>query len=155
MSIIDEKYIFLNLEVESQHELFEELGNKLIKDNIVKDTYIYALKERENEFPTGLPLPIGVAIPHTDGSYVKENHLAIATLSKPVHFVEMGTDDENIEVDLVIMIVMQDGKNHLEMLQNIIATVQNEELVKEIVNEKDSQKVKDLLEKHIINKGEQ
>lgn len=154
MSIIEEKYIFVDLDVNTQDELFETLGGKLIESDVVKSTYVDALKDREGEFPTGLPLPIGVAIPHTDGSYVNEDHLVVATLSKPVDFVEMGTDDEKVDVSLVIMIVMQDGKNHLEMLQNIIATVQNEELVKELLQEKDKKVIKEILDENILNKGE-
>lgn len=154
MGIIDEKYIFIDLEAENKEELFEVLGNKLIEDNVVKDTYVEALKKRESEYPTGLPLPIGAAIPHTDGSYVKEDHLVVATLKKPIPFVEMGTEDEKVDVSLVIMIVMSDGKNHLSMLQNIIATVQDEALVKEMVEEKDDRVIKEILEENILNKGE-
>lgn len=150
LSIIDQDYIYVDFSVDSSNDLFEKIGEVLIENGIVKDSYITALKEREEEFPTGLPLPIGVAIPHTEGIYVNEDKLVIATLSEPIKFVEMGSDDVLIDVSLIIMIVMKDGKSHLEMLQNIIGTVQNQELVSQIMNEKNTETIKQLLEQSIL-----
>lgn len=155
MSIIDEKYIYMDLDVSSKEDIFEKLGTKLINDGVVKSTFIEALIERENDYPTGLPLPIGVAIPHTDATHVNEDQLVIATLSNPVKFVEMGTEEDEIDVELVIMIVMSDGKNHLEILQNIISTVQNEEIVKQVIGQKEPTEVRKILEDKILaKKGE-
>lgn len=155
MSLINEKYIYVDLEASNNKEIFEKIGSKLHEDRVVKDTFVKALIEREGEYPTGLPLPIGVAIPHTDASHVNHDQLAIATLSEPVDFIEMGSEEDVVKVELVIMIVMKDGNNHLEMLQNILGTVQDEEIVSEVLNEKDPQKIKSILEKNILkDKGE-
>lgn len=151
MSIINEKYIYIDLDATSKEEVFEKLGSELIKNNIVKNTFVEALIDREDDYPTGLPLPIGVAIPHTDGSHVINDQLIIATLSNPVKFVEMGAEDEDVDVQLIIMIVMKEGKKHLEMLQNIIATLQDEEIVEQVVDEKNRTEIRKILEDKILN----
>ena len=78
-----------------------------------------ALKDREAEFPTGINTgEKGVAIPHTDVSHVNKKGIAIATLKQPVEFVEMGTDDEYVNAQVVFMLAV-DEKGHLELLQAI------------------------------------
>lgn len=151
MDLINEKYIYVDLEVSSKEELFEFLGAELMNESVVKETFVDALKEREVDYPTGLPLPIGVAIPHTDSSHVNSDQLVIATLLNPVKFVEMGAEDDEVDVKLIIMIVMNDGKDHLNILQNIISTVQNEGIVKQVTEEKDPKQIKTILEKNILS----
>ncbi|AXY24977.1 hypothetical protein CL176_02450 [Suicoccus acidiformans] len=135
MALLDEKFIFIDLQVDNQDKLFEVLGAPLISESLVDEDYILALKEREKKFPTGLPLPIGVAIPHTEGSYVKKDKLVVATLKNSIIFNEMGGDkDDFVDVSLVIMLVIGDGAGHLDMLTKIISLVQDENVVKNIID---------------------
>ncbi|MGX7349253.1 PTS sugar transporter subunit IIA [Dolosicoccus paucivorans] len=151
--MLDKKYIYLNKSFESREDLFREVGPQLQEDGIVKDTFIEALIEREQEFPTGLPLPVGVAIPHTDASHVNEDRLVIITLANPIEFLEIGGDEDDlVSVSLVIMIVMNDGKSHLEMLTNIIELAQNQELIESIVSADEEDLVIDLFNKNVFKK---
>lgn len=154
MSFIDKNYVYLNLDVKTNTELFEKVGNDLIAGGIVKDTYVKALIDREAEFPTGLPLPIGVAIPHTDGSHVIQNRIVPVTLKEPIEFNEMGGDEEDkVQVKLIVFIVMADGKDHLDMLQNIIMSVQNESVVNQLLETEDIEEFEQIFTKNILNGG--
>lgn len=154
MSLIDKNYVYLNLEVATTTELFEKIGNDLIEGGIVKDSYVKALNDREAEFPTGLPLPIGVAIPHTDGSHVIQNRIVPVTLKDSIEFNEMGADQEDkVEVKMAVFIVMADGKNHLDMLQNIIMSVQNESVITELLEIQNIENFQDVFTKNILNGG--
>lgn len=100
-----------------------------------------ALKDREAEFPTGINTgEKGVAIPHTDVSHVNKKGIAIATLKQPVEFVEMGTDDEYVNAQVVFMLAV-DEKGHLELLQEILAVLQDQEVLKKLIEAKDAKEI--------------
>ena len=110
-----EELIIPGLEAKSSDDIFEALGGKLVKQGYCKESYVQALKDREAEFPTGINTgEKGVAIPHTDVSHVNKKGIAIATLKQPVEFVEMGTDDEYVNAQVVFMLAV-DEKGHLEL----------------------------------------
>ena len=44
---------------------------------------------------------IGIAIPHTDKEHVIKGAVAIGVLKEPVHFYQMGTNDENVSAKLI------------------------------------------------------
>ena len=98
---LKEELIFPKLEASNSKEVFEKVGGKFIEEGFCKDSYVDALVNRESEFPTGIDVDgFGIAIPHTDISHVNKAGIAIATLENPVKFVQMGTDDEEVEAKL-------------------------------------------------------
>ena len=130
--------ILTELEAENFEDVFRELGGVVIKEGYAKDSYIEALIEREKEYPTGLDASgVGIAIPHTDISHVIKSGTAIAKLTKPVTFIQMGTDDEEVEVELVFMLAVKDPKSHLTKLQTIITMIQDPEFLKKLITATD------------------
>ena len=106
---LKEELIIPGLEAKSSDDIFEALGGKLVKQGYCKESYVQALKDREAEFPTGINTgEKGVAIPHTDVSHVNKKGIAIATLKQPVEFVEMGTDDEYVNAQVVFMLAVDE-----------------------------------------------
>ena len=96
----------------------------LIDDGYAKPSYINALKEREKNFPTGLKTSsLRIAIPHTDASHVLKPCIVVTKLAKPVEFNEMGKIQTPIDVDMIIMLALNDGKKHLAMLQKVISII--------------------------------
>ncbi len=70
------------------------------------DMHTTAILQREAQFPTGLPVtPYGVAIPHTDGTYVLKPQLAFASLKNPVVFQEMGNRSREIQVTFILCLL--------------------------------------------------
>ena len=123
---LDRALIVTELEAETSTDVFEKLGGIVAKEGYAKDTYVQALIDREAEYPTGLDANgIGIAIPHTNVDYVNKSGTAIAKLTKPVTFIAMGTDDEEVEVELVFMLAVKDPKSHLAKLQTIIMMIQD------------------------------
>lgn len=142
---LDKNHIFRELELETADEYFEFVGEKLLSEGFVKETYVEALKNREKEFPTGLNLPIGVAIPHTDADYVKKNTYIVSTFKNPIIFNEMGGEpDSEVNVKLAINIVMNDGNKHLEALQSLISKIQEESFVESVVNANSDEEIQEL-----------
>lgn len=142
----DEALAFRDLEVSSTDELFDVVGGALRDAEYAKDSYPQALKERESQYPTGLNVSGGVAIPHTDASHVLKNTIAVATLAKPVTFNEMGgAEDDTVEVSTVFMLALTDGKAHLKVLSKLIRQIQKEAFVKAIQDADSSGEIMDIL----------
>ena len=138
---IHESLIFPHLDASSQEEVFEKMGGALIEQGFCKETYVDALKEREAHFSTGVDVgaSCGVAIPHTDVSHVKKAAVAVATLDKPVSWIHMGTEDVEVEVQVIFMLAIDDPNSHLDQLQNVIQPIQQKEIINKMAD-CDSQK---------------
>lgn len=142
---LESSRIYLNLEAKNTDEIFEKMGSPLVEQGYAKEDYVQALKEREAEFSTGIATPIGVAIPHTSADHVNKTTFSIGVLKEPVSFVEMGTDDDKVNVEVVIMLTIAEAHGHIEMLQRVISIIQDQELVKRIKEAKDEQSIIELI----------
>lgn len=132
--MITKDFLYCHYTAKDKEDLFDRLTADLMAKDIVNEGFAQALKDREAEFPTGLPVPHGVAIPHTDGSLVNSDQLVFVTLTDPITFNEMGGDDEDtISVKVVVMLAVKDGKKHLTVLQNLIESIQKEGFVDQLV----------------------
>lgn len=123
-------------------EALDSLSSLLINEGIVKDSFKDAIKEREQEFPTGLPLrDIGVAIPHTDSIHVIRQSIAIGILKQPVKFRIMGgSEDELVEVKIMFMLAIKDPHKQVEFLQALVNLMQEDQKIihlLELRNEED------------------
>lgn len=143
---LDSELIKVDLEADSSTDVFKQLGGLLIEKGYAKDTYIDALIEREKKFATGLDIGnFGVAIPHTDASHIIKGGTGIATLSKPVNWIQLGTDDDHIDVNIVFMLAVKDPNKHLTFLQKIIQIFQDKDTMEKIVQEKNPKKIIEII----------
>ncbi len=122
--LVTPEYVFVNLEATTPQEVFEGMGGALRTGGMVTDGYVDALAAREENYPTGLPVGCGVAIPHTDAKYVIHDAIAVATLAHPVSFEGMG-GGEDVAVSLVFMLVLGHDQNHVAVLKRVIQGIQD------------------------------
>lgn len=147
---LHDELIFRDLNVKTAEEALDYLAEQLFKKGYVKEEYILAIKEREQEYPTGLPsTQPAVAIPHANYELVKETSLAIATLSQAVTFHNMENTQEKIPVKIIIMMAISEPHGQVEMLQKIVGLIQNESLRKEMIQASSNQSLLKLVEKAI------
>ena len=110
------------------------LANELHDQGWVHESYAAALHEREEGFPTALDVGgLNVAIPHCDIEHVKKGALCVGVLKHPVEWRRMDDASKTCPVSLVVMLALDEGHAHLEMLQKVIGLVQDQELVAKIV----------------------
>ncbi|QGP76340.1 hypothetical protein GLW17_05625 [Tetragenococcus halophilus] len=129
MRMIEKRYMF-NTSFKNKEELFKEATLYLKERGYVTEEFEGALNEREKEFPTGLPTEPSVAIPHTDGTYVKKDTLLCIINDSKIAFNEMGGDEEDyVYPQVFFMLALSDGKEHLEQLQNLVEKIQSGNLV--------------------------
>ncbi|MBS7007819.1 PTS sugar transporter subunit IIA [Anaerostipes sp.] len=138
---LNKELILPQIDAEDSGSIFEEAGGKLISLGYCKDSYVEALKQREKDFPTGVDMGgAGVAIPHTDVSHVLKKGIAIVTTKKPVSFVQMGTDDETVDVRVIFMLAV-DEKGHLELLQAILGILRDLDVIDKLSNAQDPEEI--------------
>lgn len=119
----------------NKEELFKAATQYLVENNYVNPEFEEALLIREADFPTGLPTEPPVAIPHTDGTFVKNDTILCILNNKEIEFNEMGGDEEDVVKPTVFfMLVLGEGKTHLNQLQNLIEKIQGGELVNQVLS---------------------
>jgi PTS system galactitol-specific IIA component len=148
IELLDKDLIILNSNSSDYSEVFKQLGSIMIEKGYANNNYIEGLLNRESEFPTGIPVePIGVAIPHTDSSFVKQSKIGLMTLENSVEFGAMGgSDSDKVHVKLVILLGFADGKHHLNALQNIIQLIQDSSFVDELISVNSKEEAYQILE---------
>lgn len=143
---LDKALIFHDIDVKNWKDVMTKVGGTLIHEDYAKESYIEALIAREKEFPTGLDVDgIGVAIPHTDVTHVKKPGIAIAVLKNPVDFIQMGSDDDIVKVQLIFMLAVVDPSAHLERLQRILGIIQDTDILKKLLSVKDKNQIIEII----------
>lgn len=123
----------LDLEATDQAEVFEQMADILHKQGFVKDTYLEALKMREESYPTALPVePYPVAIPHTNMEHIVRPFIAPVRLKEAIEWREMANNDAIHQVRFIFMLGFLKSDEHVELLQILVENFQNEELMQRL-----------------------
>ncbi|MDH6364244.1 PTS system galactitol-specific IIA component [Enterococcus sp. PF1-24] len=131
---------FFQQEKDSQMEIFTQLAEALLQQDLVNEHFLENVIKREEIFPTGLNINgIGVAIPHTDSEYVKTSQIAFMSVRKPIIFYEMGTTDKAVPVQLIFMLALKEAHEQLGMLQKLIEMFQQPKVLAELLAVKEQQ----------------
>lgn len=130
---IEPKLIYMNLEADTDQQALDLLANQLLKEGIVKESYIQAVKAREESFSTGLLFEdMGIAIPHTDAEHVERAAIGIAILKKPIPFKAMGMPEEEVPVEMMFMMAIKEAHSQIEFLQALMEIFQTEGRLKSL-----------------------
>lgn len=144
-----ESLMLPNLSVASRDEALASIGRTVTEAGFARDDYVEGLLERESTFPTGLPLSGGVAIPHTSAEYVTGNTIAVASLTDPIPFGEMGGGPEDeVMVSTVFMLVISDGAQQVPTLSKLIKKMQSGAIVDDIRQAPDAAAMTEVIERH-------
>lgn len=136
---------------ETPADVESKLAQVLLDHGYVKDSFAPALLSREEEYPTALELGThNVAIPHTEAEHTIEGSICVGVLRNAVNWRRMDDSDESCDVELVVMLALSDPHGHLEMLQKVIAFVQDQELVEKVLAAKTAEEVVSLAGPHLV-----
>lgn len=131
---LKESLIFLNVQEKCGKDILKKMGDAMIREGYAKDTYVQALLQREEKFPTGLDIHgIGVAIPHTDPCHVKKEGVALAVLKEPVTFRHMEDEGLQVAVRLIFMLAVLNPEAHFKRLQCVLNIIQNAEVLGQLL----------------------
>lgn len=147
-ALLRPEVILTDLDAKNADDALDHLSALLFQYGYVRDSFALAVKEREKIYATGLPArSMGVAMPHTDIEHVVRPCVAIATLRYPVTFIAMGSDDEKVEAQVLFMLALNEPHAQLEMLQSIVAIIQNDDLLQAIKSSSSPAEIIDLISK--------
>lgn len=133
--MIIKELIALDYEVADQKEFFEKTADKLYKLGYVKDSYADALKEREANYPTALPVqPYPVAIPHADIEHIIKPFIMPVRLKNPIDWREMANNDVVHQVQFIFVLGFLKSDEHIELLQVLVDNFQDPELMDKLVH---------------------
>lgn len=122
-----ETLILTGIEAKTNMEVLECMAANLCEQGMVKESYKQAIKDRENNFATGLPTAsVGVAIPHTDIEHVNQAAISVGVLKEEVNFGIMGEEESTVPVKVVFMLAMKESHAQLELLQKLMQIFQDE-----------------------------
>lgn len=145
---MDDNLIKVNVKATTNFEVLDILSTLLYENGYVKESFKQAVKDREISFPTGLLIEddFGIAIPHADREHVNKLGMAIATLEKPVNFIQMGgTPDDIVPVSLVCMLSIDDPKKHMETLAGLMELFSDHEKLEKAKKCETKQQIMELL----------
>lgn len=145
-NLFKEDNIFIKKSFKDKENALKYFSKELTNKGKVLDGFEDALLEREKSYPTGLFIgDVNVAIPHADCTYVKESEILLCTLENPISFQRMDQPDEEVEVSIIILLAIDSPDGHIKVLQKIISLIQDQTILKEILNETDKGKISDIL----------
>lgn len=133
-----------SLDATSAIDALEKIATHGYEQGFVEQSWLAAVVEREREFPTGLPTPIPVAIPHTDSAHVKVDGIGFFRLAHPVSFGEMGSIASNIDVSIIIPLLITDPKNQVDLLMSVINAVQDLDFMNKLMETEDPSEIEAL-----------
>ena len=154
--IFNKDVVILDVEVTDNYDALSLIADNFRRLGIVKASYKNAVIAREKVFATGLPTvneAIGVAIPHTDVEHVNTAAISFTRLQQPTEFTVMGDESSKVKVKLVFMLALKEAHAQIEMLQSLMAIIQDEKDLDFLATESDVDKICKFVQERLPNVG--
>ena len=146
----DESLVVVIDEPGSCTDVEKQLAGVLFESGYVRESYAQAIVDREASYPTGLEFgERSIAMPHCDIEHVNGPAICMGVLKKPVAWHRMDDPESTCNAELVIMLALNEAHAHLEMLQKVIAFVQDQELVAKVIEANTADEAFALAEPHL------
>jgi phosphotransferase system HPr (HPr) family protein len=114
-------------DVDSHEGVIRALAAQMHAAGVVRDSYAEAVLARERIYPTGLPTPEPVALPHTDVAHCVQPAVGLALLAQPVTFRMMGDPNQMVNTRTVLALSVVDPKAQVQVLTRLIDFCQKTE----------------------------
>lgn len=148
--MLDEKNVFLNVEIDTKTDALKFLAKKAVENGIAKNEkgVLKDLLAREEEYSTGVQ--DGFAIPHAKSSNVIEPSIFYIKTKNELEWETL--DGSNVKYIFSLMVPEENENNvHLMMLSKLATCLMEDDFKKEIMSSED----KSSLIKYISKKMEE
>jgi PTS system galactitol-specific IIA component len=119
---------FVGIDIADGEEALRLLASAAVERGFAHESFIDAVIAREKKFPTGLPLPTPVAIPHADAHHIIRPAMAGLVPTRPLNFGELGGQDRTVEAKLVLMLLVTDPEEQVGLLGRLIEVLRAPDL---------------------------
>ena len=132
--LLFEDLITFDLEADNYEEVINKICTDAYQKGYVQEDFSDAVIAREKLYPTALPTNIlKVAIPHPmDRDSVKKSAIIVTKLKKPVNFILMGSDNDNVPVNIVFTLAINGSGHQLTILQKLVGMFSVSEYMQKI-----------------------
>lgn len=139
----------INNHYKNKEEMLCSVSQVLKKKNFINQGFYEALIDREKSFPTGLELAhINIAIPHTDVEFVKEPFIYFVKLADEIDFYQMGSDDQQVTVSVVMVLGIKNPKEQVGLLSKLMELFSDKNFVRQVVKTEDKENILGLVRKN-------
>lgn len=111
------------------------LAEAAVEQGYAEPSFVAAVLDREDRYPTGLPLPLPTAIPHADAVHVRRRALAALVPRQPLAFAEMGGSGRTVEARLVLMLLVDDPTRQVPLLGRLLKVLQAPDLEERLLHD--------------------
>lgn len=144
--LIDKKYVFVS-DAEDKNEIFEQINEVLYEDGLVTDEFLQMVKEREENYPTGMDMSVvdkvsyNIAIPHTESYAVNTSKVIPIGLKNEVSFNNMIEPDQELKVKFVFLILNDGSDEQTNILAQIMDFVTQTDNINDLFEMEDREKI--------------
>ena len=135
------KLILLKQKFKDSEEVISTLGKLAMEQGLVNEDYLPAILEN---YPTGLDLPVNIAIPHIDTG-VNRSFVSIATLEEPVTFYNMDCSGSEVKARIVFVFGIMDPKDQLAILRKFAGSFADKGKIQPLLDAQDPEELIRLL----------
>ncbi len=132
----------------TKDDVFSTVYQELRQRKWVHESYLEAVKRREQEYPTGLNFgDFSVALPHIDIEHVIRSALVMALLEEPVAFQAMDDPSQSLSCQLAIFPVLAATGDQLTFLQAVTTGLQKSGFYAQLTEQKSPEAAATLLDR--------
>ena len=145
-------HLFINTELDfkTNAQVLTHLNDFLGQQGFVKPSYLKAIFEREESYPTGIDFGFGaIAIPHCDASHAKKPCLYVIKPKNKVVF-NQADDDGTVDAELIIALVVTNPKEQMKLLKALFTSLQDEHIFNALKNSKNDSDISKIFNQYIL-----
>ena len=138
--------IKIDLESEDKDEAFEEMVDlfcRVKKTNIRKDI-LAAIHERESKMSTGIYK--GIAMPHGKTNVFEHFHGVLGISKKGIDYDAL--DNQPVYIIFLLLGPLRESENHLKFLKKLSILVSNPHFYSELLDQKNTKDVQNIIRKY-------
>ena len=144
--INEDTILVAELQADSPVDAIRQMAEILSRQGIVKPEFVEAVLAREKEYPTGIPVGVPVALPHTDAEQCLKPAVLIGKMERPVAFGMMGgEEDDTVDVLLVFIVSLPDPKNQVETLKKLTEIFREQVILENILTTTSTDEIKHMI----------
>ncbi|WP_415274250.1 PTS sugar transporter subunit IIA [Aquiluna sp. Uisw_065] len=133
------------MQVSTLEDALKGVANTAKSLDLVHNSWLEAVIGREKDFPTGLPMVIPVAIPHTESVHVKADGFGFFKLESPVDWGEMGSVDGTVSISMMFPLLITNPKNQVDLLMSVIDKIQASGFLESLMEAKTDKAIMEIL----------
>lgn len=131
-------------------EALTNIGNEMVAQDVVHDSWPQALIAREAEFPTGILLEQhAIAIPHCEAIHAKSSAIYLLRPANKIKF-QQADDDNDVAVSLIIALIVENPQQQLRLLRCLFGKLQQPDVVETLITISEAQ-LKEYFTQHILD----